>query len=194
MTTTTRPVTKPTLTLDEFLALPETEPASEYVCGEVYRKPMPNELHSILQGFIFRLIEHYLETHAIGRVRLEWRCIFPGRRRTLVPDVTYVSYERWPADHYADDYFLHAVPELVIEVLSPRQNARRFAAKMVAYQYYRVRLVWVLDPQSHTITIIRPDAEPLTLHAGDTLDGADVLPNFRVAVSDIFARLPTRRP
>ncbi|NJR41094.1 MAG: Uma2 family endonuclease, partial [Leptolyngbyaceae cyanobacterium CSU_1_4] len=29
------------LTLDEFLALPDTKPASEYLNGKVIQKPMP---------------------------------------------------------------------------------------------------------------------------------------------------------
>lgn len=35
--------------LDEFLQLPETKPASEYIDGRVYQKPMPQGKHSILQ-------------------------------------------------------------------------------------------------------------------------------------------------
>ena len=34
------------MTLDEFLALPETEPASEFICGEVIQKAMPTGFHS----------------------------------------------------------------------------------------------------------------------------------------------------
>ncbi len=37
------------LTLDEFLALPDTKPASEYIDGEIIQKPMPQGQHSILQ-------------------------------------------------------------------------------------------------------------------------------------------------
>ena len=36
-------LTNPTakISLDEFLQLPETKPASEYINGQVYQKPMP---------------------------------------------------------------------------------------------------------------------------------------------------------
>lgn len=39
--------TKP-ITLEAFLALPETEPASEYVDGLIIQKPMPQGEHSVL--------------------------------------------------------------------------------------------------------------------------------------------------
>ncbi|MCZ0902322.1 Uma2 family endonuclease, partial [Microcoleus sp. HI-ES] len=35
-----------TLTLSEFLKLPETEPASEYINGQIIQKPMPQGKHS----------------------------------------------------------------------------------------------------------------------------------------------------
>ena len=37
------------ITLEEFLKLPETKPASEYIQGEIIQKPMPKTKHSILQ-------------------------------------------------------------------------------------------------------------------------------------------------
>ena len=40
-----------TLLLEEFLALPETKPASEYIDNQIYQKPMPQGKHSILEIF-----------------------------------------------------------------------------------------------------------------------------------------------
>ena len=37
------------LILEEFLNLPETQPASEYVDGHISQKPMPQGEHSALQ-------------------------------------------------------------------------------------------------------------------------------------------------
>ncbi|MGB3760102.1 MAG: Uma2 family endonuclease, partial [Rivularia sp. (in: cyanobacteria)] len=37
------------LTLEEFLELSETKPASEYIDGRIYQKPMPQGKHSRLQ-------------------------------------------------------------------------------------------------------------------------------------------------
>jgi Uma2 family endonuclease len=39
------------LTLEEFLKLPETKPASEYVDGQIFTKPMPQGKHSTLSNF-----------------------------------------------------------------------------------------------------------------------------------------------
>lgn len=40
------------LSIEEFLALPETKPASEYIEGQIYQKPMPQGQHSTFQAEI----------------------------------------------------------------------------------------------------------------------------------------------
>jgi Uma2 family endonuclease len=52
------------LTLTEFLERPETKPASEYIEGKIYQKPMPHGEHSILQGSLVTAINQ------VGKARL----------------------------------------------------------------------------------------------------------------------------
>ena len=39
-----------TLTLDEFIKLPETKPANEYINSQIIPKPMPQGKHSTIQS------------------------------------------------------------------------------------------------------------------------------------------------
>ena len=48
-----RMATHAKLTLTEFLALPETEPASELIDGEVVQKTMPTWDHGVIQRLLF---------------------------------------------------------------------------------------------------------------------------------------------
>ncbi|MBW4622733.1 MAG: Uma2 family endonuclease [Cyanosarcina radialis HA8281-LM2] len=43
-------VTATPLSLNEFICLPETKPASEYINGQIVQKPMPKGRHSRLPG------------------------------------------------------------------------------------------------------------------------------------------------
>ncbi len=64
------------------------------------------------------------------------------------------------------------------------------AAKARTYLHGGARLVWVVWPQSGHIDVWRPEnsAVPtMTLHAGDTLDGEDVVPGFTHPVAAVFA-------
>ena len=173
------------LTLDEFLRLEETEPASEYACGEAFQKPMPNRPHSAIQLFLGAMLFPFLSQTKLGRAFTEFRCIFgpPGRERTYVPDLTYVARERLTADLY-----LQGPPDLAIEILSPDQHMAHFLDKIQFYLLYGVRLVWVIDPATATVTVQVPGQEARILSSGDMLDGGEVLPGFSVAVDAIFAQ------
>ena len=48
-------------------------------------------------------------------------------------------------------------------------------------------LVWVVDPRAETVTVLALGQAPLVLTATDTLDGGEVLPEFRVEVAELFA-------
>ena len=177
----------PVMTLDRFLEQEETEPYSEYACGTVLQKPMPTRDHSTLQMFLGDLLFQYLSHTPMGSVFPEFRCIFgpPGRERAYIPDLCYVAQERLTADQY-----LHQAPDLAIEILSPDQHRAHFLDKIQFYLLYGVRLVWVIDPATRTITVQSPGNEGRILSTGATLDGGEVLPGFQVAVDDIFAQMP----
>ncbi|PYS22005.1 MAG: Uma2 family endonuclease, partial [Acidobacteria bacterium] len=50
------------------------------------------------------------------------------------------------------------------------------------------RLVWVVSPRLHAITVYRSLTEIVTLTERDTLDGGDVVPGFQMNVAEIFAQ------
>lgn len=179
------------LSLKEFLALPETEPASEYDCGEVIQKPMPDQAHALLQLFLGSLILQFLGRSSIGRVGTEWRCVFGprGQRQSFVPDLVFVSQARMPKGSALRYRYLGTAPDLAVEILSRGQPDERFDKKIAFYLAHGVRLVWIIDPRSRLVTVLAPGQEPRTLGNGDTLDGGDVLPGFEVAVAEIFAQL-----
>jgi Uma2 family endonuclease len=187
MTTTTQRG----LTLEQFLSRPETKPAAEYACEEAHRKPMPNAAHMKLQGYLTLLLLQFLAHTSLGVAGPEWRCIFGprGKERSYVPDLAYASFDRYPRGDLRDEPYLRAAPDLAVEILSPGQNARRFASKLRFYLRHGVRMVWVIDARDESITVYAPDEDELLLHPGDTLDGGDVLPGFTVPVADIFAQL-----
>jgi Uma2 family endonuclease len=179
------------ITLEQFLARPETKPAREYVCGEVFRKPMPTGIHSLIQRFFIIVLAEFTNRASQGLAGPEWRCVFgpTGRRRAYVPDITYIARERLTGGIAQLEGAFEGPPDLAIEVLSPGQSMPRFRRKIRFYLAHGVRLVWVIDAAARTVTVHAPGQDPRTLTSGDTLDGGNVLPAFSVAVDDIFAQL-----
>jgi Uma2 family endonuclease len=87
------------LTLDEFLKLPETKPASEFIDGQIIQKPMPQGKHSTLQLSQGADINLALKPQRIARAYSELRCTFGGR--SIVPDIVVFTWERIPRDRKA---------------------------------------------------------------------------------------------
>lgn len=73
------------LTLEEFLKLPETKPASEYINGRIIQKPMPQGKHSIIQAKLLPAINALVKSRRIALAFPELRCTFG--ERSIVPDV-----------------------------------------------------------------------------------------------------------
>jgi Uma2 family endonuclease len=111
--------------------------------------------------------------------------LFPDRETVLAPDVAFVRAGREPQGE-ARWHFARLAPDLVVEVLSPSDRDRDVQAKVALYQEAGVPLIWVADPQAQSVTVLTLGQVPQVLAATDTLDGGDVLPEFRVAVAELF--------
>jgi Uma2 family endonuclease len=187
--------TKTRMTLDEFLALPETKPYLEFVRGEVVPKPMPSPNHSAMVRTLMVEIELYLRTNRIARVDTEMRHLARDDERVYLPDVCVTLEARMPIDR---DVLrrgpVEATPDLAIEVLSPGDRPGRVADRVDFYLRAGARLVWIVDPDERNVTVYHPGQAPIVARPGDVLDGAPVLPGFTLGVSVLFSILPEPQP
>ena len=101
------------------------------------------------------------------------------------PDVSFVSFLRFPKEAVSDD-FVDVAPDLTVEVVSPSDRPRWILDKVGEYLEAGVRLVWVIDPQKRRATASRSLLDVRELGAEDSLDGEDVVPGFRCRLGDLF--------
>ncbi|OAI44536.1 hypothetical protein AYO38_00110 [bacterium SCGC AG-212-C10] len=78
-------------------------------------------------------------------------------------------------------------PDLVIEVISNRDNAVDTNLKIADYLQAGVRLIWVFYPLTREIAVFRRDGSTSMVRGDEPLDGEDILPGFSVRASAIFA-------
>jgi len=95
METMLETVPKP-MTIEEFLAQPETKPAREYIDDRIIKKPIPQGKHSKIQWELLTTINSLAlpPRHAHGFPEL--RCTFGGP--SIVPDIVVLRWERIPLD------------------------------------------------------------------------------------------------
>ncbi|GAB4215475.1 MAG: hypothetical protein OHK0012_15680 [Synechococcales cyanobacterium] len=87
---------KPTrsLTLEEFLQLPETEPASEYIDEQSIQKPMPQRESSVIQTELAPGINQAVKPKQIARAFTTLRCTCGNR--PIVPDISVFLWGKSP--------------------------------------------------------------------------------------------------
>lgn len=149
-------ITAKSLTLDEFLQLPETKPASEFINGEVSQKPMPQGEHSTLQGELCDRINQVSKTAKIAYAFPELRCTFGGV--SIVPDVAIFQWERIPrtdTGRVANRFNLQ--PDWAIEILSPDQSQTKVLGNLLHCSEYGTELGWLIDPAEESILIVFAD-------------------------------------
>ncbi|HYW19053.1 MAG TPA: Uma2 family endonuclease [Nodularia sp. (in: cyanobacteria)] len=181
----------PSLTLEEFLKLPETQPASEFVAGQIYQKPMPQGKHSRLQFKLCDAVNQVAETPQIAIAFPELRCTFGGR--SIVPDVTVFSWERIPfeADGEVPNAF-EIYPDWTVEILSPNQRATKVISNILHCLRHGTQLGWLIDPEERLILAFIPGQEPMEFTGCDRLP----IPKFftlDLTVDQVFGWLKAGR-
>jgi Uma2 family endonuclease len=158
----------PSLTLEGFLELPETKPASEFLNGEIIQKPMPQGEHSVLQGELCEVINTAAKSQKIARAFPELRCVFGGN--AIVPDVAVFRWERIPrtaSGRVANRFELH--PDWAIEIRSPDQSTTKLLEKLLKCTQAGSELGWMLDPFEESILVVLPGQKVQVLMGDATL-------------------------
>ncbi|MGC1393785.1 MAG: Uma2 family endonuclease [Coleofasciculaceae cyanobacterium] len=145
------------LTLEEFLALPDGDIYYEFIDGQAIPKVSPKYFHSTLQTAFIILIRAWCKGK--GRVCSEWAVLLKrqGKDWAPIPDITYISYKRLPKS-WKKNEACPALPELVIETISPDQTIKEFEEKAQDYFLAGVSRVWVVDPEAISIRVFFANA------------------------------------
>lgn len=103
--------------LQEFLKLPETKPAKEFINGKIYQKPMPQGKHSTLQIELAAAINEQGRKQKIAYAFTELRCTFAGL--SIVPNIAVFEWSRIPLDEKGQIVNRFEIsPDWIIENLS----------------------------------------------------------------------------
>jgi Uma2 family endonuclease len=144
------------ITLEEFLALPDTKPASEYIDGEIIQKPMPQGQHSVIQKKLLLTIDPILSDAGIAQAFPELRCNFGGR--AVVPDVVVFREANISYDDNGDITNIVSIPpDWTIEILSPDQSTTKVLKKIDHCLAHGTQMGWLIDPTDRSVFVIGAD-------------------------------------
>lgn len=176
------------MTLEEFLKLPDEKPYLEYIDGRVEAKVSPQKKHSRLQVGLSYFLDQFAKPEGLGLTFVELRCTFAGR--SIVPDVVFLLSEHIGCDEegeFVNETFIP--PDIHIEIISPGQAAGKAQEKLAHSTSHGCSLGWLIHPEKKWIDVYRPGRPPERLAAHGMLEGEPVLPGFRLPVAEVFGWL-----
>jgi Uma2 family endonuclease len=171
------------------IVLPDAKPALEWVNGRTLQKVSPQRKHAVAQGRFYSALDAWAREHGSGEAGTEWefRIAPPGEeRRPLVPDVAYLSYDRVPFEDEKAADIPRVAPDVVVEVLSPRDLRRDVDEKIRVYLAAGTSVVFIVDTKDDVVTACDPRGRE-TFGAVDIIRHA-ALPGFALRVSSLFER------
>ncbi|MCS7265410.1 MAG: Uma2 family endonuclease [Armatimonadetes bacterium] len=170
---------------DEELMRIKHEGKVELVDGELkLMTPAGGEQGAISADLLTRL-NNFVRRKRLGRV-FDAQTGFRPYENLRAPDISFVRIERLP-EGKPPKGFLQIPPDLAVEVLGLNETFDDYEEKVSEYLSWGVRLIWLVDPNTQKVMVVRQSGEKQVLKGNDVLSGEDVVPGFKVKVKKIFA-------
>lgn len=177
------PATAAALTVEKFLALPEEQQfRRELIHGEIVEMGNAKGKHEVLKTRIQRALGRYCDQNPRFEVLSESMFVSTPED-ACIPDVSLVRSE-WLANADLERHFQGA-PVIAVEVISS-EPATRIDQKTGIYLDAGALAVWVVYPETRTVTVEYPDSRSRRVHIGQALEEPEIIPGFSLPLERLF--------
>ncbi|MCO4292483.1 Uma2 family endonuclease [Solitalea sp. MAHUQ-68] len=167
----------------------------ELIKGKIFKmSPAPNRVHQTLTGSIYVFLSNFLKHKPCKVFIAPFDIRLPRKSKedkdiiTVVqPDVCVVC-----DSEKIDDKGVVGAPDIVVEVLSPGNNAKELKNKYEVYEESGVKEYWIVSPQNKTFliyTLVDGLFQPSKLMTGGDVIITPVLPGFVLDLNELFEDL-----
>lgn len=180
--------------MHEIILPDDVKPALEWVNNRILQKVSAERKHGLAQGRFWAALDSWARSSGKGTAATEWRFQVqpPGEiRRSLVPDVGYLSYDRMPLEEQEQAGAPAIAPDAVVEVLSPDDRSADVEEKVRVYLSAGTAVVFLVDTEKRTVAVCGVDGR-LLLGESDFIEHRS-LPGLRFPVRDLFQSPQPRR-
>jgi Uma2 family endonuclease len=110
-------------------------------------------------------------------------------RQVRIPDVCFISWQRFPEGRLPDEPIPAVAPDLAVEVLSEGNTEGEMRRKLREYFSAGTCLVWHVDPRTRSAEVYTSPERSEVLGETGVLSGGDVLPGFALPLATLFAEV-----
>ena len=170
--------------IEETPRIVDFDKQAEIVNGRVEVKEVPGLRSSGIATRIAIEIGIYLKTNQVGRLYGSDATFTTVGGNERMADVAFVSNEKLKNGEPVTK--ADFAPDLAIEVISPTDKQEAVTTKINEYLAAGVREIWRVEPGIKTVTVYK-SLDDIRIYTRDqVLTCEDVLPDFSLALSDIF--------
>ena len=175
------------MTVEDLYVMPDDGYKHELQAGILVSEPLPGYRHGRILAMVAERLSAHVRQRRLGVVLAGDSGFILAHSPDTVrgPDVAFVSRERHERSGDTVRAFAGA-PDLAVEVLSPSNTPAAMHAKVADYLAAGTRRVWVVDPETQTLSVYASLLSPLVRGEDDMLDGEEVIPGFTVRVGEIL--------
>lgn len=173
-------------TPEELLSMPDDK-GYELVRGRLIKTDMGAK-SSWIGGMLFWYLVQFVKQHDSGWVfpcDTGYQCFPQDPKMIRKPDVSFIKKGRFSGETVPKGW-ITLVPDLAVEVVSPRDRASELDEKLADYRVAGIPLTWVIYPESRSVMIHRHDGSMARLFEADSLSGEEVLPGFQCPIREIL--------
>lgn len=125
----------------------------------------------------------WVKPRQLGRVTGAGAGFILPNTDTRAPDVSFVRAERLRRSPRS---YAELAPDLMVEVKSPSDSLTKLREKIQSFLQQGTQIGILINPESHTLEVYRPNQEAMIFQDGDTLTLPDLLPGWQVAIADLW--------
>lgn len=143
------------VTYDEFVNIDKnTDELLEYIDGILYNQTPPSKTHQIVALNIATEFNIFFKNKACKPFIAPFDIILKNEKeeypRKVIPDISIICDKIGLSDlNYT------GVPTLIVEILSPSNEAHDLVTKMNLYQHFGVNEYWIVNPKIKTVSIYK---------------------------------------
>jgi Uma2 family endonuclease len=169
-------------------ALPEDGCVHEIVDGELVMSPKNDFFHGDISTRLSAALLIFVRAGRLGTVLDSSTGFWMNNRNCRAPDISFISRERLVALGFrrSTRRFFPGAPDLAVEILSANPVRGEIDARLKDFFSSGTRLAWIIDPDSERVEVCRSLSERRVVGRGGYLEGEDLLPNFRLPISELF--------
>jgi Uma2 family endonuclease len=158
----------------------------QIIGGEIIMTPSPSPFHQEILGNLIEKLRSFVRVHGLGKLLVSPLDIRFNDDEIYQPDLAFFRQSKIQNIRKEG---IDALPDLVIEVLSPSNAYYDLTRKKTVYAQYGVEEYWIIDPIEESIEILTNENGLYRTEAllrKPAMLESNMFPGFSMKVDDVF--------